>query len=140
MVGDHGISNALLGDGFCNDEINTPECGHDGFDCCGVNVLDDKCRECICHGNTCFNDQHQHCQQNYKFLQFYLTFLQILLPDVNGQETLMKQHGGAVQAQTLVGYLKEIVMEMMSALATSYVDLTTVFIHFHLLLIAATTH
>ena len=59
---------------------------------------------------------------------------------MNGQETLMKQHGGAVQAQTLVGYLKEIVMEMMSALATSYVDLTTVFIHFHLLLIAATTH
>ena len=59
---------------------------------------------------------------------------------MTGQETLMKQDGTAAQVQTLVGYLRVIVMETQTALATSYVDLTTVFIHFHLLLIAATTH
>ena len=63
LAGDHGISNALLGDGFCNDEINTLECGLDGFDCCGANVLDVNCTECICHGNICENS----CSK--KFLQ-----------------------------------------------------------------------
>ena len=57
------MSNALLGDGFCNDEINTLECGLDGFDCCGANVLDVNCTECICHGNICEN----RCSK--KFLQ-----------------------------------------------------------------------
>ena len=57
-----------------------------------------------------------------------------------GQGTLMKQHGIAALAPTLVGYLKAIVMEMMTALATSYVDLITVLIHSHLLLIAAMIH
>ena len=52
----------------------------------------------------------------------------------------MKQHGIAVLAQALVGYLKAIVMEMMIALAISYVDLITVLIHSHLLLIAAMIH
>ena len=58
---------------------------------------------------------------------------------MTGQEILIKQHGAAAQAQTLVGYLKAIVMEMMTALATSYVDLITVLIHSHLLLTAAMT-
>jgi hypothetical protein len=56
---------------------------------------------------------------------------------VTGQGTLVNQHGVVAQAQILVGYLKAIVMEMMIALAISYVDLITVLIHSHLLLIAA---
>ena len=76
----------------------------------------------------------------YVHFTHYLTFLQILLPDVTGQQILIQQHGVAAQAQTLVGYLKAIVMEMKTALVTSYVDLGTVLIHFHLLLIAAMTH
>ena len=52
---------------------------------------------------------------------------------------MMKQKSIA-QAQILVGYLKVIVMEMMIALAISYVDLITVLIHSHLLLIAAMIH
>ena len=58
---------------------------------------------------------------------------------MTGQGTQMKQHGIAVLAQALVGYLKAIVMEMMIALATSYVDLITVLIHSHLMLTAAMT-
>ena len=52
----------------------------------------------------------------------------------------MNQHGVVAQAQILVGYLKAIVMMMMIALAISYVDLITVLIHSHLLLIAAMIH
>jgi hypothetical protein len=59
---------------------------------------------------------------------------------VPGQGTLMKQHGIAALAQTLVGYLKGIVMVIMVALAIYYVDLITVLIHSHLLLTAAMTH
>ena len=29
------VSNALVGDGYCNDEMNTAECNFDGGDCCG---------------------------------------------------------------------------------------------------------
>ena len=58
---------------------------------------------------------------------------------MTGQEILIKQHGAAAQAQTLVGYLKAIVMEMKTALVTSYVDLVTVLVHSHLQLTAAIT-
>ena len=53
LAGDHGISNKWLANGVCNDELNTPECGLDGFDCCGANVFSDNCTECTCHGNMC---------------------------------------------------------------------------------------
>ena len=56
---------------------------------------------------------------------------------MTGQGTQMKQHGVVAQAQTLVGYLKAIVMEILSALATYYVDLITVLIYSHLVLTAA---
>ena len=52
----------------------------------------------------------------------------------------MMKHGVVAQAQILVGYLKAIVMEMMIVLTISYVDLITVLIHSHLLLIAAMIH
>ena len=58
---------------------------------------------------------------------------------MTGQETLVNQHGVVAQAQILVGYLKAIVMEMMIALAISYVGLITVLIHSHLMLTAAMT-
>ena len=29
------VSNALVGDGYCNDELNIAECNFDGGDCCG---------------------------------------------------------------------------------------------------------
>jgi len=59
---------------------------------------------------------------------------------VTGQGTLVNQHGVVAQAQILVGYLKGIVMEILSASAISYVDLITVLIHSILLLTAAMIH
>ena len=29
------MSNALVGDGYCNEKMNIPECNFDGGDCCG---------------------------------------------------------------------------------------------------------
>ena len=52
---------------------------------------------------------------------------------------MMKQESIA-QAQILVGYLKGIVMKILSASAISYVDLITVLIYSHLLMTAAMTH
>ena len=52
--GDHGISNALVGNGICNDEVNNFKCGLDGFDCCGGNVNYENCTECNCHGEKKF--------------------------------------------------------------------------------------
>ena len=41
--------NDWVGDGYCNDFINIPECNHDGGDCCGDDVNTDYCDDCICH-------------------------------------------------------------------------------------------
>ena len=30
-----GVPNFRIGDGFCDDELNTEECNFDGGDCCG---------------------------------------------------------------------------------------------------------
>ena len=38
-----------VGDGYCHDFINIPECNHDGGDCCGDDVNTDYCNDCICH-------------------------------------------------------------------------------------------
>ena len=35
-----------IGDGFCDDETNNPECDYDGDDCCGEAVFADYCSEC----------------------------------------------------------------------------------------------
>ena len=57
----------MFANGFCNDELNTPECGLDGFDCCGYDTTNDGdyddlyevepgnttfCSECLCKGST----------------------------------------------------------------------------------------
>ena len=39
---------ALVGNGFCNDETNNPDCNYDGGDCCLMNVNTDSCSDCNC--------------------------------------------------------------------------------------------
>ena len=38
----------LIGDGFCNDVSNNPECNFDGGDCCGLCIVKSQCSQCIC--------------------------------------------------------------------------------------------
>ena len=43
----------MVGDGFCNDEVNNANCNFDGEDCC-FNVNKDRCTECTCYlGEFC---------------------------------------------------------------------------------------
>ena len=44
----------LIGDGFCNDEVNREECNFDGGDCCGACILTDYCTNCTCLGNITY--------------------------------------------------------------------------------------
>ena len=44
----NGVPNALVGNGFCNDDTNNVECNYDGGDCC-ENVKTDYCSECNCY-------------------------------------------------------------------------------------------
>ena len=44
-----GHYSPLVGDGYCHDEFNNPDCLYDGLDCCGLNVNTDFCSECSCH-------------------------------------------------------------------------------------------
>ena len=41
-----------VGDGYCNDKTNIPECNNDGGDCCGPCINKDQCTECACHVQT----------------------------------------------------------------------------------------
>ena len=45
-----GVNHALVGNGFCNDETNIPECNYDGGDCCGPCIDLEYCSECACFG------------------------------------------------------------------------------------------
>ena len=38
----------IVGDGFCNDETNNPDCNYDGGDCCGPCIDTKYCSECQC--------------------------------------------------------------------------------------------
>ena len=50
---------ALVGNGFCNDETNTPDCNYDGGDCCVENVNANSCSDCSCHLlETCSAEYH----------------------------------------------------------------------------------
>ena len=42
-------SNPLVGDGYCQDQMNTANCNFDGGDCCGSCIIRDHCSDCICH-------------------------------------------------------------------------------------------
>ena len=43
------VANVLVGDGYCNDETNNPNCSFDGGDCCGPCINNEFCSECQCH-------------------------------------------------------------------------------------------
>ena len=48
------VSNALVGDGFCHDEMNNGNCNYDGGDCCLLRVNSNHCSDCLCyHQETC---------------------------------------------------------------------------------------
>ena len=50
---------ALVGNAFCNDETNNPDCNYDGGDCCVVNANTTACSECACHLiDTCAAGYH----------------------------------------------------------------------------------
>ena len=51
----NGTNNALVGNGFCNDETNNPDCDYDGGDCCGNCLNVDHCFECACLGGVIGN-------------------------------------------------------------------------------------
>lgn len=38
----------LIGDGFCDDQANIYQCEFDGGDCCGPEVNDANCLQCMC--------------------------------------------------------------------------------------------
>jgi hypothetical protein len=51
------IRESWVGDGFCDDATNTPECRFDGGDCCGVNANKRHCTKCKCFASPdCFDD------------------------------------------------------------------------------------
>ena len=39
-------------DAFCDDFVNTANCNFDGGDCCGSDVIDTYCTECICYESS----------------------------------------------------------------------------------------
>ena len=45
----------LIGDGYCNDEVNILDCGYDGGDCCGSCINTDLCTNCSCLGSIIDN-------------------------------------------------------------------------------------
>ena len=44
-----------MGNGYCNDETNIPECSFDGGDCCGPCISMDFCTNCSCNSNNINN-------------------------------------------------------------------------------------
>jgi hypothetical protein len=51
----------LVGNGRCNDEANTADCGYDMGDCCMEPINDKTCTDCICH-----DDNTRHVGLNSK--------------------------------------------------------------------------
>ena len=49
----------MIGDGYCDDVVNTPECNYDNGDCCGGNTQ--LCSACICFGQACQIECSQMC-------------------------------------------------------------------------------
>ena len=37
-----------MGDGFCDDEVNVPECNFDLGDCCNSGSSHEFCQNCVC--------------------------------------------------------------------------------------------
>ena len=49
-------NHSRIGNGYCNDENNNPDCNYDGGDCCGSCVVTEQCSECQCLGGISGND------------------------------------------------------------------------------------
>ena len=47
-----GFIPSIVGDGYCNDEVNNAGCNYDDGDCCGSCVNTELCTECACRGNV----------------------------------------------------------------------------------------
>ena len=50
-----GFLHGWVGDGYCHDETNNPDCNYDGGDWCGPCVVTQFCSECECRGNVTGN-------------------------------------------------------------------------------------
>ena len=42
------VDTQLVGDGYCDDEVNIAECSYDGGDCCGLSPNTKFCKACEC--------------------------------------------------------------------------------------------
>ena len=69
-----------IADGICQDEVNVPECGFDGGDCCKLHH-GNECQQCICHKSIgipilpCkYSSQFQNCSKLVHFLFQIETF------------------------------------------------------------------
>ena len=38
-----------IGNYYCQDFLNNPNCNFDGGDCCGACINTDQCSDCVCH-------------------------------------------------------------------------------------------
>ena len=55
-----------IGNGYCNDEANNPDCYYDGGDCCKISVNTDYCSECKCyHEETCIAGMNPLVQDGF---------------------------------------------------------------------------
>ena len=65
----------LIGNGYCDDDLNNPGCFDDGGDCCGANIDTQFCTECFCYedcvadfeliGNGMCNDEANKAECNF---------------------------------------------------------------------------
>ena len=65
----------LIGNGYCDDDLNNPGCFDDGGDCCGANIDTQFCTECFCYedcvadfeliGNGMCNDEANNAECNF---------------------------------------------------------------------------
>ena len=55
----------MVGEGQCDDDVNTPECNFDGGDCCGPNVNCPSYSDCECKED--FDSQNSNADKSYIF-------------------------------------------------------------------------
>ena len=59
IVSDCSVSLELIGNGFCNDDANNVGCNFDNGDCCGSDVHEGYCSECMCY---------EGCNASFEFI------------------------------------------------------------------------
>ena len=64
----------LVGDGYCDDEANTPECLYDSGDCCSYGNDRTLCQDCFCYDDAVTNQNYSEllCSQEETFLLEYI--------------------------------------------------------------------